>query len=369
MDINNDQEMEELEIFQQHVADRFAHLLSPTTTTEENASSEPLLSIPWLRKLVDVFLCCEAEYKAVLVMGRDPSQICKPPLDRLIPELLERAVKAMDICYAVSGAIDSILQCQKIAEIAISALEKRPMADGEVKRARKALISLLTAITNDENTNCRGTERTWSFGKRGNTNNKEESVGNFRSLSVLVAKNWSAAKQIHAMSTNLVAPRGGEPTGLASLVYIMNCVMVFVMWALVAAVPCQDRSGLAAHFQIPRHLVWANSMIGLQEKIGEEWKKKDKKGSAGLLDEMHRMEKLGQSLVEFADAFQFPGETDKLEEVAAQVAELADICRSMEEGLLPLQMQLREVFHRLARSRTEVLDLVEIGTKMNENIT
>jgi hypothetical protein len=178
---------------------------------------------------------------------------------------------------------------------------------------------------------------------------------------MVVAKNWSAAKQIQAMCSNLAVPRGGESTGLVQPVYIMSNVMVFVMWALVAAIPCQERSGLLTHFQIPKQFGWAHSIIGMQEKIGEEWKKKEKKGSAGLLEEMQRMEKLGQSLMEFADGFQFPAEDEKVEEAAAQVVELAEICRRMEEGLLPLQQQIREVFHRIVRSRTEVLDLLDHG--------
>ncbi|KAF2313376.1 hypothetical protein GH714_010651 [Hevea brasiliensis] len=368
MDGNHEQELEDLELFQKHVADWFAGLLSPS---EELISSEPLMSISWLRKLVDVFLCCEAEFNTVLIMGRDPSQICKPPLDRLIPELMERAVKALDICNAVSSGIDSVRQCKRFAEIAVSALKQNPIGDGQVKRARKALSSMLTAMTIDDKENhCKSAERTWSFGRRGNTAgaNKERAVGNFRSLSMIVAKNWSASKQILAMCSNLVAPRGGEPTGLASPVYILSSVMVFVMWALVAAVPCQERSGLATHFQIPRHLAWAHSIIALQERIAEEWKKKKEKCSAGLLEELQKMEKLGQSLIEFADGFQFPGETEKMDEVRAQVAELAEICRRIEEGLMPLQMQIREVFHRIVRSRTEILELVDNAGKVSQPI-
>ncbi|WCJ26355.1 hypothetical protein M5689_008177 [Euphorbia peplus] len=377
MDGNHEQELEDLELFQRHVSDRFSNLLSPPPEDGGGDSSEPVLSIPWLRKLVDVFLCCEAEFKAVLIMGRDPSQISKPPLDRLIPELLERAVKALDICNAVCSGVDSVRQCLKFAEIAVAALEQTPIGDGQVKRAKKALGSLLATIAVDDKDFHKGAERTWSFGRRGSTvsaaasgggSNKERAAGNFRSLSMIVAKNWSASKQIQAMSANLVAPRGGEPTGLASPVYIMSSVMVFVMWALVAALPCQERNGLANHFQIPKQFSWAQSMIGLQEKIGEEWKKKEKKGSAGLLEEMQRMEKLGVSLIEFADGFQFPVETEKMEEVAGQVAELAEICRRMEEGLVPLQMQVREVFHRIVRSRTEVLEVLENAAKVSQPV-
>ncbi|XP_065858346.1 protein ROH1A [Euphorbia lathyris] len=370
MDGNHEQELEDLELFQRHVSDRFTHLLSPPEDATTDHSTDHLMSISWLRKLVDVFLCCEAEFKAVLIMGRDPSQICKPPLDRLIPELLERAVKALDICNAVSSGVDSVRQCLKFAEIAVAALEQQPIGDGQVKRAKKALSSLLALMAADDKDfhHCKGAERTWSFGRRGSNSgsNKERAAGNFRSLSMIVAKNWSASKQIQAMSANLVAPRGGEPTGLASPVYIMSSVMVFVMWALVAAMPCQERNGLANHFQIPKQYTWAQSMIGLQEKIGEEWKKKEKKGSTGLLDEMQRMEKLAQSLIEFAEGFQFPVETEKMDEVTAQVTELAEVTRRMEEGLVPLQMQVREVFHRIVRSRTEVLELLDHATKVSQ---
>ncbi|KAJ6705516.1 hypothetical protein OIU79_010246 [Salix purpurea] len=367
MDGNHEQELEDLELFQRHIGDRFAELTSPPDNQDSPFSGESFLSISWLRKLVDVLLCCEAEFKAALIMGRDPSQISKPPLDRLLSDYMERAVKALDICNAVTGGVDSIRECQKLAEIVVSALEQKPIGDGQVKRAKKALSALMSAsaIDDKENNHPRYAERTWSFGRRGNNsggNHKDRTNhGSFRSLSMVVAKNWSAAKQIQAMSSNLAVPRGGESTGLVQPVYIMSNVMVFVMWALVAAIPCQERSGLLTHFQIPKQFGWAHAIIGMQEKIGEEWKRKEKKGSAGLLDEVQRMEKLGQSLIEFADGFQFPAEDEKLEEAAAQVAELAEICQRMEEGLLPLQQQIREVFHRIVRSRREVLDLLDHG--------
>ncbi|KAL0312550.1 UNVERIFIED_CONTAM: protein ROH1 [Sesamum radiatum] len=399
----NDQEQENLELFQRHVADRFADLLyihSSTTTaaavtnsnsnehssaatattdspsathdTHTHPPSPPqILSISWFRNLLDTYLCCEAEFKAVLVSGRDPSQFSRPPLDRLIPDFLERSIKALDICNAVTHGVDLVQHWQKLAQIALTALNQTPLGEGQVRRARKALNTLLTSMVFDDKENAnnnfhgRWTERTRSFGRRvggGGGNNKDRTRGTFRSLSWSVAKSWSASKQIQTMSANLAAPRGGESTALP--VYIMNTIVVFVMWALVAAIPCQERNGLATHFQIPRNLNWAQPIIGLQEKIGEDWKKKEKKGTAGLLEELQRMEKVAHSLVEFADNFVFPMEEEKEAELAAQVAELAEVCRKMEEGLGPLQQQVREVFHRIVRSRAEVLDVLDQITKM-----
>lgn len=367
MDGNHEQELEDLELFQKHVADRFADLLSQS----EDTLGDGLLSISWLRKLLDVFLCCEAEYKAILLLGRDPSHISKPPLDKLVPEFHDRVVKALDVCNAVSHAVETVRNYQKLAEIAVAALEQRPIGDGQVRRAKKALNSLMILLEEKEGSNHKWTERAWSFGRR-STNattssgkDRATSASQFRSLSWSMSRGWSAAKQIQAMSSNLVAPRGGESSSPALPVYIMSTITVFVMWALVAAIPCQERNGLLTHFPVSKQLGWAQSIIALQEKIAEEWKKKKEKNRlAGLLEETQRIERLGLSLIEFADSFQFPPDADRLDEVAVHVAELGETCKKMEKGLVPLQQQIREVFHRIVRSRTEVLDLLDQGGKV-----
>jgi hypothetical protein len=158
MDGGHDQELEDLELFQKHVGDRFSDLLSSTT---EDPSNDALLSIGWLRRLLDELLCCEAEFKAVVMMGRDPSQIAKPPLDRLLPELLDRVVKSLDVCNAVTLGIDAVRNLQRLAEIAVAALEPRPMGDGQVRRAKKALNSLVTAMVHEDKEcgSTKGTER------------------------------------------------------------------------------------------------------------------------------------------------------------------------------------------------------------------
>ncbi|VFQ84536.1 unnamed protein product [Cuscuta campestris] len=373
----HDQELEDLEFFQKHVADRFSELLpaskSGDPTDSPACDPSPLLSISWFRKLLDSFILCEVEFKAVVLIGRDPSQFSKPPLDRLIPDLLDRSVKALDICNAVSHGVELVRHWQKLAQIAVTCLEQKPLGEGQVRRAKKALDTLLTSMVLDdkENNSSHGkiSERSWSFGRRSGaaaSSNKDRTAGSFRSLSWSVAKSWSAAKQIQAMSSNLAAPRGGETTALP--VYIMSTVLLFVMWALVAAIPCQERNGLTAHFPLPRQVTWGQALIGLHEKIAEEWKKKEKKGTSGLLEEVQRMERVAQTLVEFADSFQFPMEEDKADEVAVQVAELADVCRKMEDGLVPLQQQVREVFHRIVRSRAEVLDVLDQVGKMSSPV-
>ncbi|KAG2277582.1 hypothetical protein Bca52824_060137 [Brassica carinata] len=363
-DVNTEQEQEDLELFQKHIADRFTELLTPppppqppsdeTDAVASVAATEQIMSVTWLRKLMDVFLCCEAEFKAILLMGRDPTQISKPPFDRLVPEMLDRSIKALDICTAVVNGIDSVRHYQRLAEIAVAALEQRPLGDGNVRRAKRALANLLIALSIEDKENVssggggnKTVERSWSFGRRGGGSSAASkggaTIGQLKSSSWAVGRNWSAAKQIHAMTANLTPPRGNEAAGL----------------------PLPMRAGLANHLPVPKHLNWAQSLVGIHEKIGDEWKKKEKKGSAGLMEEMTRMEKLGHSLIEFADGFHYPAEKEAAESAAAQVAEMAEICRRMEEELVPLQQQIREVFHRIVRSRAEILEVLEQAGKLS----
>ncbi|CAA2992401.1 Hypothetical predicted protein [Olea europaea subsp. europaea] len=154
------------------------------STTESSSAATDSARAATLRKLLDTFLCCVAEFKAVLVMGREPSHFKKTSLDELIPDLLDRSAKALDICNGVE-----LRHWQKLAQIAVTV----------------TLTTLLTSMVLDDK-------------ETANTSNH--------------------GKQIQAMSSNLAAPRGGESTSLAMPVYIMSTVLVFVMGALVEAIPC-----------------------------------------------------------------------------------------------------------------------------------
>lgn len=87
----------------------------------------------------------------------------------------------------------------------LTALQQNRIGEGRVWRAKKALTTLLTSMVLDDK-------------ETANTSNH--------------------GKQIQAMSSNLAAPRGGESTSLAMPVYIVSTVLVFVMGALVEAIPC-----------------------------------------------------------------------------------------------------------------------------------
>lgn len=119
MENSHEQELEDLELFQKRVSERLSELIPTVTPVPHNnnnnnntnntndppSSTSPdspsahhlgsptpptttLLSISWFWKLLNMFLCCEVEFKAVVVVGRDAPQFFKPPLDRRIPKIL-----------------------------------------------------------------------------------------------------------------------------------------------------------------------------------------------------------------------------------------------------------------------------------------
>ncbi|XVF39075.1 hypothetical protein PTKIN_Ptkin01aG0006600 [Pterospermum kingtungense] len=359
----------ELESFQRQVADRFHDLAS--------VSPDELLSLDWVRKLLNVFLCCQEEFRVILFNNR--AQAMKPPMDRLIADFDERSVKALDVCNAIRDGIEQIRQWQKLLEIVLCALGdsnvnntnssgnsnsyQRSLGEGQFRRAKKALTDLAIGMLDDKDSGQSLAHRNRSFGRNNNSGSHSKdhlhrSLGHFRSLSWSVSRSWSAARQLQAIGNNLAAPRGNEvvaTNGLAIPVYTMGNVLLFVMWALVAAIPCQDR-GLQVHFYAPRQFSWAAPILALHEKIMEESKKRDRKNACGLLREIYQMEKCTRLLGELTDSVQFPLSEEKEGEVRQRMRELGQVCDAMKEGLEPLEKQVREVFHRIVRSRTEGLD-------------
>ncbi|KAA8537903.1 hypothetical protein F0562_027517 [Nyssa sinensis] len=322
----------ELETFQRQVADRFNGLLP--------VGSDELLSLSWVRKLLDVFLCCQEEFRVIMFNNKE--YMNRTPMDRLMSEFSERSVKALDVCNAIRDGIEQIRQWKKQLEIVLCALDnQRSLGEGQFRRAKKALIDLEIGMLDEKESNASLAHRNRSFG-RNNVQKDHKSLGHFRSLSWSVSRAWSAARQLQAIGNNLAAPRGNEiiaTNGLAVAVFTMSSVLLFVMWALVAAIPCQDR-GLQTHFYIPRQFTWAAPILSLHERILEESKKRDRRNACGLLKEIHQIEKCARRMNELADSIQFPLTEEKEGDVRQRVQELVEVFKAVKDGLDPLERQL-----------------------------
>ncbi|XP_057976717.1 protein ROH1A-like isoform X2 [Malania oleifera] len=353
MDGNHDSNSQELvlESFQKLISDRF-HDLS-------TVSDDELLSLEWIRKLLDAFICCQDEFKVILFNNK--VQISKPPLDRLVADFFERSIKALDICNATRDGIERIRQWEKHLEIVLCALDsqKRMVGEGQFRRARKALTDLALAMLDEKDSGSVFSQRNRSFGRHSSSKEHRPS-GHSRSLSWSVSRSWSAAKQLQSISNNLVPPRGNEIVasgGLALPVFSMSFVLMFVLWILVAAIPCQDR-GLQIHFSIPRQLPWGSSFMLLHDRIMEEFKKKERRNCSGLLREIYQIEKCARHVSDMVDSVQFPLTEEQKNEVGQGALEAAEICESLKNGLDPLERQVREVFRRIMNCRTEGLEFL-----------
>lgn len=339
----------ELGSFQKRVTDRFQDL--------SVASDEEFLSTNWIQKLLSAFISCQEEFGAILLNNKE--LVTKPPLDRMISEFFERSVKALDICNASRDGIEKIRTWQKHLEIVFCALgsSKRALTEGQFRRARKALMDLALAMLDEKESGSVFSQRNRSFGRH-NSSKDHNSTGHSRSHSWSVSRSWSAAKQLQSIANNLAPPRANEiaaTSGLAIPVYTMSCILLMVLWTLVAAIPCQDR-GLSIHFSFPRQLSWSTPVNLLHERITEESKKRERRNSNGLLKEIYQVEVSTRRLTDLIDSAQFPLADDQKAEVERDVMELMRACEAFRNGLDPLERQVREVFRKIMTCRTEGLD-------------
>ncbi|XP_039125822.1 uncharacterized protein LOC120261880 [Dioscorea cayenensis subsp. rotundata] len=338
-----------LEAFQRLVADLFQDL----------AGGEELLSLPWVCKLLEAFLLCQEEFRVVFFSNR--AIVGRAPVDRLATDFFDRSVKALDVCNAIRDGIEQVRQWHKHLDIVTLAFDptQKTIGEGQVRRAKKALVDLAIGMLDEKDTASSLAQRNRSFSRsHGANKDHRRAECHFRSLSWCVSRSWSASRQLQAIGNNLSAPRGHDvvaTNGLAVPVYTMNSVLLFVMWALVAAIPCQDR-GLQTHFSIPRTFPWAAPILLLHERILEESKKRERRNSYGLLTEIHQMEKHVRRLSELTENIQFPLAEEKETDVRNAVRELSLVREAMKGQLDLLEDQVRQVFHRIVRGRTDGLD-------------
>ncbi|CAN6227102.1 unnamed protein product [Urochloa humidicola] len=369
-----DDELLALDALQAHVADRLQALSAHAASS---SPASPALSLPFLSKLLDAVLSSDAAFRAVLSVGPVAAALSRPPADRLAADLLDRAVKTLDVLNAASLTLASLRAAHRAALTAATCLLAPALHRAHLARARRAIARLFPD------------DARAGAGCSGGGSAPSPSSRTMRALSFSVSKNWSAGRHMNAMAAHLAPPpqapaaAAGAGCGLGLALYTMSSVLVFAMWALVAAVPCQDRASAAATaapVAPPKQAQWAAPMSALQERIAEEWRRREKKGSssgpaaptAGLLAEMQAVERaacdLNSLLEEIAEeeeeeeAHGLVGE-ERAREVTERAEELAACCRALEDGLAPLERQVRAVFHRVVACRAEVVRCIDHSSR------
>lgn len=357
-EVNNESKSQldrELEGFQSQVFSQFNPLSA--------SSADEFLSVDWMSKLLDAFVACQDNFKVILL--KNGEMFSKSPLDKLVTEFFDRSIKALDICNAVRDGIEKVRLWRKHLEIVSSAFDSKQRSvnvinEGQFRRARKALTDLAIVMLDDhKDSGSVFSHRNRSFGRpnKGKDATQPRKQGHSKSLSWSVSISWSASKQLQSMANNLVPPRANEISqnnGLANCVFTMGFVLMFVLWTVVAAIPCQDR-GLF-NFSIPRQYSWSSPLFLIHTRVLDESKKREHKNSPGLLQEIHQMEKSINLISDLIDSVQqFPLTEEQQKEVKDGVEEISLVCNSCKNGLDTFDRQLREVFRKIMYCRTEGL--------------
>ncbi|CAA0831053.1 Protein of unknown function (DUF793 [Striga hermonthica] len=358
----HDSNIQNLDSFQNQILSRFNDL--------SKANSDELLSVSWIHKLLDAFTACLEDFTSIL--SENKALLSKPPADRLASDYFERAIKAMDVFNAARDGVETIRLWQKHLEIIVCALDsqKRTTGEGQFRRARKALMDLALLMLDDKDGGPVFSSRNRSFGRKGKETQQQHQhqrgpSGHARSLSWSVSHNWSASKQLQSIAYNLLPPRANDVSatnGLAVLIFSMSFVLMFVLWVLVAAVPCQDR-GVQVHFAIPRQFSWSTPLFLIQSRVLDESKKRDRRNSCGLLREIYQIEKSVHRMTDLMDAAQFPLPEEVRNEVNENMSELSGVCEVCKTGLDPLERKLRETFRKVMNCRAEGIELLGKGTE------
>ncbi|XP_019173527.1 PREDICTED: uncharacterized protein LOC109169103 [Ipomoea nil] len=330
----------ELRSFQRLVSSRFSDL--------SVANGEEFLSVSWVRKLLDAFGDCQDEFRAVLSSSKE--FVSKQPQDKILSDYFDMNIKALDICNATRDGVQKIRSWQRHLEIVVSALDPPQQ---RMRRARKALMDLSLDMLDEKDTGGSVFSiRNRSFGHHNRT---KDSPRHSRSLSWSVSPSWSASKQLQLIANGLALPNAAT-NGLATLVFTMSHVLLFVLWAVVAAIPCQDR-GLQTNITIPTLFPWSRSLQTLHSRITEESKKRGR-SSNGLLRETHLVEKGVHRLTELIDSPQLPLSEEHKEDMRESVETLSRVSKTYQTELGPLEHQLREVFRKIRSCRAEGLEFL-----------
>ncbi|KAK4777637.1 hypothetical protein SAY87_017824 [Trapa incisa] len=354
-----------LESFHQQVSARFLDLAS--------AGDDELLSIAWIHKLLDAYICSYDEFRQILVGNKEST--ARRPMEQMVNEFFDKSVKALDICNAARDGIQKVRLWHKHLDIAMTALRSNHktvvVGEAQFRRARKALVDLSLQLLEEKDTSSPVpvlSRMNRSFGRHSLVKDHHPSQvhrppqrsGHSRSLSWSVSRSWSAVKQLQSITNGLVPPRGNEviaTNGLAIPLFTISFVQAFVLWVLVAAIPCQDR-GVNISFSAPRTAPWAVPLMALHDRILEESKNRDRRNVNGLMKEIYQVERRMGHLTNLVDLAHFPLTDEQRDEVEHEVEELGRVSGALMNGLEPLEQQVREMFRRIANCRAEVLELL-----------
>nr|GEX25283.1 BYPASS-related protein [Tanacetum cinerariifolium] len=320
-----------------------------------SVQSNELLSVSWISKLLDGFLSCQEQFTVLL--SKNKACLSKHGLETSLSDYYERSLQSLDVCNAIRDGVEELKLWTNQIEIALRVVnDQKTFAEAQFQRAKKSLSDLEMKINDRKESGPNSAKRYRSFNLKKLRYQASESLTRSKSFTWSVSRSWSASKQIQVIGNNIMVPKRSEiiaTKGLVLAIYTMSHVLHFVMWTLVAALPCQGR-GLPSPFGISTNSAWGVSILSLQERILDKYKKRDRRSSCGLLKEIHGIGKYTRYMNGLT---RFPLEEQE-GEMKKKIEKVRTVYKSLKIGLDPLERQLREVFLGIVRCRMEELDVL-----------
>ncbi|PWA65972.1 hypothetical protein CTI12_AA328180 [Artemisia annua] len=276
----NETESNEFKAFNEKVTQMFRSLSS--------VESHELLSVSWISKLLEGFLSCQEQFRALL--SKNKACLRKHGLETSLSDYFERSLKSLDVCNAIRDGIEEMKLWTKQIDIALRVLNnQKTLGEAQFRRVKRALNDLEMKINDGKESGSNLAQRNRSFNLKKLRYQESEPLTHSQSFTWSVSRSWSASKQLQVIGKNIMLPKRSEniaTNGLVLVIYTMSHVLHFVMWALVAAIPCQGRRAQSS-FIFPKNHTWGFLMFSLQQRILDEYKKRDRKNTCGLLKEIH----------------------------------------------------------------------------------
>eukprot|EP00249_Psilotum_nudum_P020244 c27617_g1_i1 orf=69-1145(-) len=288
------------------------------------------LSLPWLCQAMGVVLSTHSYVEAFIP---DLQHALDEGNNKWLDEYLDDSIKLLDVCIVLRDTIADIKSYHAFVQLAVHSLEKCTVGEAQLRRAKNAMAKCTEALKRKDE----------EFSPQGQKRSKLETC------SSILRRMGEKLSVEDALKGNFF-----------SAIYAAQITTIFICGALTAALCFKPRRPFSS-MNVTGQSPWVISLSTLQQRVKEKVDKKKAKGSSALLEELDKADLSVRNLQELVErilvAKTFPLNEDKADKIGQAVESLRACADEMNDGLIPLEQQISELFRLLIASRMVLLDI------------
>lgn len=261
-----------------------------------------------------------------------------------VDEYFDDSAKLLDVCNALKEGITEVENYQMLVQLALHNLESSIESgnDGRYVRAKNALTEFEEAM------------------KKKEAMLKKEAESN---QDVPKSKLEKCSSMLRTMGEKLLSPKGPEAVkanGFLNAVYGFKVTAIFLCGLVVTALACKQRWP-STTVLVAKQYKWSEALISLQLRVKEVTDEMEN-GSIAQLEELHNVDASVRGLHEFLNGHltdnNFLITQEEIAEMKVMLEELRKHSSDLGIGLVPLEIQVNELFRMLISSRLALLDTI-----------